>query len=204
MKTPSSFRISLRNKIRACPSIHFEKHLSSINSCMRIRGEAESKWSLLVDKKKKEKCIPIPNLPAPPRLRGFCAYLTCFLFLDSDFREPNLILASFFFTVTQMFSIPYRELISFICIVVLHVSIYRKGFTLRTKATSWKAREHLQDYYLLLVLQYPLEAPTQDWHPIGLGPVHTHSERLPCLQRSYSLNRQDKGWGRGKRGLGLE
>lgn len=62
MKAASSFQPSQRNKIRACPSILFEKHLSSINSFIRIRGEAESKWSLLADKKPG---IPFLNLPTP-------------------------------------------------------------------------------------------------------------------------------------------
>lgn len=51
MKRTLSFQLSLRNKIRICPSTLPEKHLSSSNSFIRIRGEAESKWSLLVGKK---------------------------------------------------------------------------------------------------------------------------------------------------------
>lgn len=74
MKATSSFQLSLRNKIRACPSILFEKHLSSINSFIRIRGEAESKWSLLADKKKMHSISQPPH----PLGREFHAYLTCF------------------------------------------------------------------------------------------------------------------------------
>lgn len=74
MKATLPFPPSLRNKIRACPSILFEKHLSSINSFIRIRGEAESKWSLLADKKK------MHSISQSPRPLGweFHAYLTCF------------------------------------------------------------------------------------------------------------------------------
>lgn len=62
MKGTLPFQLPLRNNIRMCPSILFEKRLSSRNFLIRIRGEAESKWSVLSSKKK---CIPFLNLPTP-------------------------------------------------------------------------------------------------------------------------------------------